>query len=400
MATPVAREDTLFTRNFLLICLTTLISFIGFYLLIPTLPVYVLQIGGHAADVGLVLGSVTITSVAFRPLIGIQSDRRGRRVILLAGLAGSFIAMALYLFATTIPSMVAVRFLQGIAWAASTTTLTTLIADIAPPARRGEAIGYFGVSSNLAMAVGPALGMAIINSQSFTTLFLVCAVLALIAVITGLAVPETRRARNEPAEVHAKPKTSSFSSEAISPAIVAFLVTISYGSISAFLPLYAKGFGVDNPGLFFTVFAIVLLLSRPLFGRVSDLYGRGAVLVPGIVLMAAGLVVLALSGTLFALVLVGLLFGLGFGASQPALMALAVDRVDGPNRGTAMGYFTAAFDMGVGAGAIVMGLLVQFVGYSNIFLIAAVAAIFGLVALVSKERGRVFGRASRPSSGK
>ena len=157
--------EKLLTRNFILTSLSTFTIFTSFYFLLVTLPEYITQLGGSESEVGLIIGVFTISAVLLRPFIGREVDRRGRKIILLAGTAVFLISMLLYSYTTSVLSLLLLRVLHGIGWGAATTAASTLIADIAPPSRRGEAMGVFGISSNVAMAIGPILSFVLLYSS-------------------------------------------------------------------------------------------------------------------------------------------------------------------------------------------------------------------------------------------
>jgi MFS family permease len=176
------KNETLLTRNFLLTSLSTVAIFTSFYFLLVTLPIYILQLGGTESQIGLIIGVFTISAVLLRPFMGREVDRRGRKNMLLAGSLVFLLSMLLYNYTTSVTTLLLLRVFHGIGWGAATTAASTLIADIAPPSRRGEAMGIYGMSSNVAMAVGPALSFWLLYASGvpdFPMLFDVSALIAL-----------------------------------------------------------------------------------------------------------------------------------------------------------------------------------------------------------------------------
>jgi len=349
-------KEKLFTTNFILTSLSTVAIFTSFYFLLVTLPKYILdELHGTESEIGLIIGVFTITAVLLRPFIGREVDRRGRKVVLIAGSVVFLVSMLLYNYTRSVEELLMLRVLHGIGWGAATTASTTLIADIAPPSRRGEAMGIFGMSANIAMAVGPALSIMLLTSSSYTTLFTTAAAIAFVSLLLVLPISET---------VVVHPRTALFSREAFFPSAIMFTISLTYGSIVSFLPLFATKQGITNPGVFFTVFAITLLLVRGLAGKLSDIKGRKFVIVPGMIIIAIGLWVLSAAASLTGFMAAALLYGMGFGLFHPTMMALLLDRVTPQGRGAAMGTFTASFDLGIGMGSIIMGVILQFAGKS------------------------------------
>ena len=155
-------QPKLWTRDFILICIATFCIFGGFQILMPILPKYAQTLGADEKVVGLINAIFTITAVSVRPFIGRELDIRGRKEIYLMGLFIFFLAVVGYLWAPTLLLILAFRLVHGVGWAGVSTAAGTIVADIVPPARRGEGMGYYGVASTIAMAIAPALGLTLI----------------------------------------------------------------------------------------------------------------------------------------------------------------------------------------------------------------------------------------------
>lgn len=372
-----SKNEKLFTSNFILTSASTFALFTSFYFLLVTLPIYLEKLGGSESEIGLIIGVFTISAVLLRPFIGQVSDRQGRKKILLAGMLVFLISMMLYNYTTNVTSLLVLRVLHGIGWGAATTAVTTIIADIAPPRRRGEAMGIFGMSSNVAMAIGPALSFMVLVSYDFPVLFMVCTAIAFISILLILPVSET---------VVVRPKTPLFSREALSPSILMFTISLTYGSIVSFLPIFATKQGIANPGIFFSVFAVTLIAVRMIAGKLSDKKGRKFVIAPGMMFVILGLWVLSSASSLQSFLIATLFYGLGFGAVHPALLALLVDKVDEKGRGAAMGTFTAAFDLGIGVGSILLGLVLQYTNFQIVYLTGALCVFLAMIWFMRGRR--------------
>lgn len=365
----------LITRNFILISSAAFVAFASFHFLIPVLPLFIESLGGSTVDIGLVVGSFTISSFAIRLFIGPRLDAHGRRGVLLAGLATFAAGVCLLIPASSVLSLVLVRIVQGAGWGALNTAANTLVADLAPANRRGEAMAIFGAVINLAMAIGPALGIALTLAAGFGAVFISAAVLAVVALVAAVPVGETREQTHATQAVANAPRVYQFfNRDALQPSVTMFLVTLTFGAMMPFLPVYA---GAETVGIFYVVFSVVLLISRPITGRMSDVLGRKAVLAPSIVVASAGLFALSISGELPFVLTTAVLYGIGFGAVFPSLSALTVDLCAVHQRGTAMATLTAAFDMGVAVGSVVFGVIIDAASYRMGFI---AAGLMGVVA--------------------
>jgi len=391
--TPAQARETIFTRDFTLVFLANLANFLGFYLLMATLPLYVAHYVGREWMVGLILGVFGITGVVVRPLIGRLSDLRGGKVWMLAGAAVLLGAMLLFTRAHGAPSLFLLRVLQGIGWATFGTAASALIALIAPARRRGEAMGYFGISTNVAMAVAPAVGVLIVGAHArYTELFLASAGLVLLAGACALPVGNRRAEAHTPAAGLQGYVLRS----ALFPSLLAGISTLTYASVVFFLPQYTEHFRLGNAGLFFTVLAIVLVLTRGPLGWLSDRVGRAWVVGPGLLISAAGAALLALWPTPIMLLVAAAIYGIGTAAVQPTLMAMATDGAGPAQRGAAMGTYTTAFDLGIGVGASLWGWIIGAADrYQLMFALAAGMCVIGVMVLAVGSKAKRLSEAGK-----
>ena len=358
--------------------------FFSFFLLLSTLPLFLRRLGASDGAIGVIMGSFAITSMLLRPWTGWAIDRWGRRPFMLAGATVFVLAPLGYGISGGVLALVTVRMLHGAGMALYPTAASALLADVAPPARRGEFLGFFGAAGSIAMALGPITGVALMTRFGFTGLFEAAAASALVALLLTLTVRETL-----PVASHA-PFTlaTTISRPALGPSLVILCLMLTYGAQVTFLPLYAERLGV-NPGIFFLVYALVLTVARGPAGRLSDRFGRRPVAASGLALAALALVVLALGEGELGLALSGALYGLAGGIAQPALMAWCVDVVAAADRGRAMGTFFTALELGIAIGAMSSGLAVARWGFVATFLAAAGVAMAGAGLALARRRTRV-----------
>ncbi len=383
----VANQEKLWTRNFLLICLSNLATFMGFQMLMPTLPVYVDFLGGKESEIGLVIGFFTISAVIIRPVAGMGVDTYGRKGVYLLGLLVFVFSCLVYNWTDTIPLLLLVRFLHGFGWGTSSTAAGTIATDVIPKQRLGEGMGYYGLAGTIAMAVAPAAGLYLIHEFSFPVLFYASTGLAALALILGSLI----HYRKTPA-AQAQTKGAFFEKSAFRPSLVTFFVTMSYGSVVSFIALYAAEKGIANIGIFFTVYAVTLALTRPVSGMLLDRKGYDVVVYPGMVAIAAAMLLLSRAESLGMFLLAGVFYGLGFGSVQPGMQALTVHDEAFHRRGAANGTFFSAFDLGIAVGALLWGAVSQAVGYSRMYLWTTLPVLTALVLY------RVTGRTGKESS--
>jgi MFS family permease len=354
--------------------------YLSFYLLLPTLPLYARDLGIPESRIGLIIGFFALSSMIVKPVAGWAADRYGRRPLMLVGAALFLASSLLYPWSRSVAALLVVRLLHGAGMGLYPTGSAATVADIAPAARRGEAMGLWGAAASIALATGPLAGVEISTRLGFPPLFGLSAVIALGALIMVPAIRETLPARTT------APFTleSLMSGAVLHPCLVVFCLMATYGLQVSFLPIHAQAQGT-NPGLFFLVLALVVALVRGAAGRLSDRVGRAPVAAAGLGLTTASLAVLAMAGGPWPLALAGLLYGLGFGAAQPVLMAWAVDLVPAVDRGRAMGTFYAALELGISVGAIGSGYMAARMGFPAVFAAGAALSLAGAAIAVTRR---------------
>ena len=375
-------KEPIFSHNFVLLALANLFTFGSFNVLLATLPIYLKTVGGKESEIGLVLGVFAITALLVRPFVGIAGDMWGKKKFMIIGGIAMAMSPLLYIVSNSVLPMIGVRLFQGLAFGIISTALGALIADIVPASRRGEAVGYFGMSNNIAMAAGPALGIVVMQSWGFTNLFFVSASIGLLSVIFSLPVNEPAR-QPRPTSVTRPPLVVR---SALLPASVLFCYALTFGSVVTFLPLFAVTRGLSNPGLFFTVQALVVLALRSFTGRLSDRIGRKTVALPGLMFCTISLILISQVSSTTMFLVAAALYALAFSCIQPPMTAMVIDRVKPEIRGAAMGTFISAMDAGIGGGAFLWGVVAGLTGYSRMYLIASLVPVLAIVLFLCVSR--------------
>jgi MFS family permease len=325
-------------------------------------------------EIGILIGVFSVSSLVLRPFVGRALLRIPERKFMIAGTLLFALTSLAYLVAPPFWSFLIVRIFQGIGLAFFYTASFTLIANISSKEHRGQSLSYFYLALNIAFALAPYLGMLLINRFNFTVLFLSCTGVSLCSFFTTVKL---KKMQGLPLEDQSPRDQPFLSREALPPSIMVFLISTIWGTLTAFFPLYALDQGVTNPGVFFGTFAIMLILGRGLGGKILDLYSREKVILPCLSTCIIAMIILAFSKTLPMFILVAGIWGIGNAFLFPALTAYALD-LAGPYRGPAMGTFTALQDLGVGLGAVVMGIVLRFTNYPTMFLCLALNGFINL----------------------
>ncbi|WP_231710553.1 MFS transporter [Gracilibacillus suaedae] len=361
--------------------------FLGFQMTLPTIPLFVQHLGGSDEFIGIITGIFTFSALLLRPTAGHALETRGRQFVYMIGLGIFVISIGSYAFITSIVFLFIMRCVQGLGWGFSTTATGTIATDLIPESRRGEGMGYFGLSGNIALAFGPALGLTLYGYISFATLFLICSALGLVALLLSSQI------RYKPVDPEAKkvvaPRFDVLEKRALRPSLLLFFITTCFGGIASFLPLYTEQEGVAGIEVYFLVFAIFLMITRTFAGQLYDKKGHIVVFLPGTFLILIAMALLAWLPNSLVLYTAAALYGLGFGTVQPALQAWALNQASDNRKGMANATFFSFFDLGVGVGAIGFGFIASGFGYSYIYMAGAFSAMVSIllyVFLLVKDR--------------
>ncbi|NOU76088.1 MFS transporter [Paenibacillus sp. LMG 31458] len=356
------KRKPLWTKAFLITSLSNLLLFFSFQMLIPTIPTHVSQLGGNDIQVGLVIGIFTISSLLTRPFAGRALDLFGRKHVLLVGLAICALTIAGYTYMAAVTLILAARFVHGIGWGMSTTSLGTVIADIIPAERRGEGMGYYGLSNTFAMALAPLTGLWLMQTYGFPRVLLISTCLALLSLFSSLFITYTKPMPVEKSAQRPKLMDRLWERTAMLPSGLLLCTAICYGGIVTFITLFGHEAGISNVGWFFLCNASMVLIVRPITGMLFDRKGPEWVLLPGALFTLAGLLLLSYAHSEASLAAAAICYGIGFGSLQPALQAWTIARAAPNRRGAANGTFFSANDLGIGLGAMVLGALANISG--------------------------------------
>ncbi len=373
------KKQSLWNKPFLMVCFLNMLFFFGFYMLLPTFSFFVKSLGGNEAIIGVAIGIFSVSSVIVRPFIGWFLDHKSRRLLLFAGGVAIIAIGAIYPWVKLIAIIILLRLIHGVAWSCTTTSVNTAACDIIPRHQLGEGMAYFGLTNTFSMAISPALGLAVMSYWGFIPLFYSSCLLAVIALILASQV---RFPRIESAAATTKlrfsVKTLIFK-DSLPAAAITLSTLLTYGAVQAFIALYAVKTGIGSGGIFFSVMAVAVAGARLASGRIADRRGEGILVFVCNGAIVASLLLLAYGHSLPLFVIAALLYGIGFGTLVPTMQAMALRVAEPEQRGAASSTFLCAFDIGIGMGGIISGVLVEAFGYNNMFTLMVGAAVISLL---------------------
>jgi MFS family permease len=379
--------DAHLRRNLLILFTAGLLFWSSMAALLPTLPLYLEDVGASKQQIGIVMGSFAIGLLAFRPMLGRLTDQRGRKILLVIGAMVATIAPFGYLAFKSMAMLMAVRIFHGISIAAYTTGYSALVADLAPVESRGEIIGYMSLTTPIGLAVGPALGGYLQVTVGYPALFLVTSELAFVSLLGTFQIvnpPLQRHLRTDSDNSHfwqilGSPRVRV-------PTVVMLLVGLATGTVHTFVALFIKSTGLDlNVGLFFTAAAIASFSVRLFAGRASDRIGRGLFITCSIIAYTVSLLLLWQANSAIAILIAACLEGCGGGTLISMITTMMTDRSLPQERGRIFAICVAGFDLGIAIAAPVLGSIAEQIGYRNMFAFCASLTFLALVIFLTQS---------------
>ena len=385
-------------KNLLVLFAAGLLFWSSLASLLPTLPLYVEDVGGTTQQIGFVMGAFAVGLLLFRPMLGKLADQRSRKLVVLIGMAVVAIAPLGYLFVNSIPLLLLIRAFHGISIAAYTTGSSALIVDLSPVEKRGEVIGYMSLTNPIGVAIGPAIGGFLQAQSGYTPLFLFSFVMGVLGFLCASQVKEPRITQESKVEAQlqakslgVKPRSDKFwqllgSSRLRIPALVLLLTGLVFGALATFVALYIREAKVDlNPGWFYTAAAMSSFIVRLITGRASDRYGRGLFITGGLICYGLAMLLLSQAQGAVHFLLAGLLEGAGGGTLIPMMITLISDRSYSYERGRVFSLCIGGFDVGIAIAGPVLGTFAEQLGYRGIFALSTGLALLALLVFVTQN---------------
>lgn len=362
---------------------STLGGFLALGAVLPILPRYVKgPLGAGDVAVGIVVGAFALTAVVSRPIAGRLADARGRRQIVVTGLLVIGLAGALYLVPLGVPGLVLARLVLGVGEGWVFTAGATWIVDLAPPERRGQTIGLFGLAVWGGLTAGPLIGEVVYALAGYHAVFVFAALSPLLGAALAHRVPDEHRAPPAGRSTRA----ALIPGPVRGPGVVLALANVGYGTMAGFVVLLLADRHIGGGAAVFTAFAGSVVGARLIAGGLPDRLGPRLTGAAAGVAEAVGLGVLAVAGSLTVALAGAVVMGFGFALLFPSMALIVVARMGPDNRGAAMGAFSAFFDVGVGLGAPLAGVVSAVAGYGAAFGVAAACAAAGTVLGVLSTR--------------
>jgi MFS family permease len=368
----------IFTKNFVFTSLINFFVSMAYYMLFVVSTPYAIDMFHTSTSVsGLVAGLILIGCLCGRLVAGRIVNDFGFRKMIFVGLGIYIVSLALYLVVHELYTFMALRFISGIGVGCIGTVASVIIVHIIPREYHGRGINYFSLSAVLAMAIGPFAGIWMMEHVSFNVIFSFCLLVGIIALVLALFLryPHVPKPVKEGA-----PKRfdiqNYISYSAIPVSFVALLMMGGYGSLQAFLPVYAKTLDLSKAaGVFFIIYAVAALATRPFTGKTFDKRGANIIIYPSLIATAVGFVILCYADSAFWMLTSALFLGLGIANFQTTAQAVCVKLSHGHGVAQSVSTFFIFMDLGIGVGPYLYGFLEPTFGYHGLYATCAGVAI-------------------------
>lgn len=375
-------QASLWNKSFVFCLCNNLFLFSYYFALLTILPIYIMkELGGSIQQAGMALTLFLVSSIAIRPFSGMIIERFGKaNSVRISGFI--FVVFALsYLWIDSMWSLLVIRFLHGFWFSILTTVNVPIVNDYIPDHRKGEGMGYFVMSTNLGVVIGPFLALSMIQFSSFSTLFAVLALLVAVGYIFTWLVQIQEHVQHKSSDQASQSAAIQWrdviETRVLAISFVALLTAFAYSSVMSFITAYAElKHLLAYTSIFFIVFAVSMLLVRPWVGKVYDRKGPSAVIYPSFICFAIGLMVVSFLTNQWVLWISAVFMGIGYGSVFPCLQTVAIQTVEKARIGHAISTFFALFDIGLAVGSVIMGVLIAYFGFQATYLFCAVMVLF------------------------
>ncbi len=393
-----AGEQRIWSKDFILVMVIATLASTAITTQMGTLPLYVASLGGSTAVSGAIVGILGISALIFRFPTGVLLDRYGRRVLLVVGLAILLVDFSLLNVFRTLLMLFCLRFLQGIGNGIQTTSTSTLAADLIPPGRLQTGLGYFSLAQVVPSAIGPLIGLSVVEHFGYRMLFVVgvvltAAALALSLLLTDRGVPGRASASGKDERLHDGGSLALLMRPGILlPSAVMFVVFCAAAGVTAFVAQFAVEAGIANAGVYFVVASASTVLVRLFVSPQLIRFKQPVVALVSLTMVCATFFLVANARNLGVLLLAAALYGAGQANLQPMMNTLVLEGIEPDQRGRVTAFFSASGDVAYGGGALLWGIVAGWCGFRSMYVICGVCALLGFVfylwLLAIRLRGR------------
>ena len=378
----VLNSSSIWSKNYIYLCGSNFLIGLMFYMLATILPLYV-QVGLHGDEqqMGLVITIYVLGSVFARLFSGFLVDRFGEKRMGVIGFSIFFIASVSYFGVKDgLLLFLVVRFIHGMSYAIASTATNTAVISLLPVKRQGEGIGYFGMFLNLAMVIGPSLGLFLWKSENIYIILTAVSIFSALALFFMWRIQIQESAQIAPQKKRPLTWRDIIEMKAIPISIVSFCLFFSYSALSGFLASYTNELNLSaTAGIFFILYAVMIVGFRPFVAKLLDRFPDHYFFYPSIIMFGAGMLLLSQAHQAWMILVAGMMMGLSYGILNPCLQNIAIKQVPIARSGAATATFFLLGDLGYGVGSYCLGLFASLSNYRTMYIGSAIIAFLSIV---------------------
>lgn len=385
-------KKTIWTKSFIDIFIINSVLNMGMFMMNTLIPKFAEHLGATATVVGMVSGIFAVTALSVRPIVGPATGYFKKNLLLAVSVGIFALAYICFGLSHNIPMIIVGRLLQGIGMGFLAPVLLALASDALPSGKLASGIGIYSLGQAIAAAIGPTIGLELSNVIGYNNTFLLGVVVMGFVFVLSLRLKSEKPVRKEKFKISID---NMIAVEVIVPAIIMFFLGGTYSCIGAFIVLYGEANGVDKIGLFFTAYAVFLLISRPFSGKIADKYGMDKVVIPGILIYALSFILVSFSHSLPMFMLAGAVSSFGYGICYPSMQTICMKLVSKERRGVAGNTSYIGVDIGFLITPILAGTIVTLVknysrseilGYAVMYRVMTIPILIALVIFWIKRK--------------
>ncbi len=390
-------RNNIMTISFLAVTLLSCMVTVCLQMTVTAMPLLVVDMGLSRTLAGSTTTVCTLAALLFRPFSASLSKRMGERRAALYGGVLYLVLFLWYLFCDAIPIIFLIRGLQGIGMSLLTTALGSMATAMIPQEQMTKGMGYFGLGNAVAVSIGPAIGLWLVEFGGYPAVFLAGAVMSAVILLILLFLKEERKrleATNKESQEHVPGGESRKSfgrlvieSGSLAPSLMSMLIIFSQTALTTYLSFLGESRGILKVGTFFTLNVFGMIFSRLFVGAVCERYGEKFLGAGATMLLIGAYLLVAFAEHSWMVDMAGILYGFGYGAFYSILNAAAVRNSTAENRGAANAVFFGAKDMGTAAGALLWGMLLEKSSYTEIYIACAGLSVVSFIYYLIQGRG-------------
>jgi len=383
--TDTNNAKSIWSKDFISIFILNFVMSMGQFMMSTLIPKYAYHLGAVATVVGVVSGIFAVTALVLRPVAGPAMDYFKKNRLLTMAIGLITFAFVLYGFSKSIPMLIAARLIHGIAMSVSAPLCLALVSNIVPYEKMASGLGIYALGAAISTAVGPTIGLKLVNTIGYNATFFICAGLLLLAFILSFQLKSDTPDRSERFKISLN---KIIAPEVLLPTLVIFFLSFAQSGINSFIAIFGELSGVKEIGLFFTTSAVCMIFIRPISGKIADQYGHDKSVIPGLLLFIAALILISFSGSLPMFILAGAITAFGYGSSQPIIQTMIMQLVPKERRGAAGNTNFIGIDCAFLIGPTVAGFVItsienstgnEVLGFSSMFRLMVIPVIIAMV---------------------